>query len=50
MTAWSDLLDDERMTAKLAPTTADFSAMELKLMTFCVRCWYVGHQRKETFA
>ena len=50
MTAWNDLLDDEKMIAKLATTAADFSAMELKLMTFCVRCWYVGHPRKETLA
>ncbi len=50
MTAWNDLLDDEKMIAKLAPTSANFSARELELMTFCVRCWYVRHSRKETLA
>ena len=50
MTAWNDLLEDEKMIAKLAPTTTDFSARALKLMTFCVRCWYVRHPRKETLA
>jgi hypothetical protein len=50
MTAWSDLLDEEKMIAKRVPDTADFSARELKLMTFCVRCWYVRHSRKETLA
>lgn len=50
MTAWRDLLEDEKMIAKRVPDTADFSARELKLMTFCVRCWYVGNPQKETLA
>jgi hypothetical protein len=49
MTSWNDLLEDEKMIAKRVPTATDFSARELKLTTFCVRCWYVGHPRKETF-
>ncbi len=47
---WNDLSEDEKIIAKRVTDAEDFSIKDLKLMTFCVRCWNIKFPQKATLA